>query len=201
MKLIIADDHEIFRQSLSLLLSAKSRHEVVADIASFEGLPQAIEAHLPDAILLDYHMPGDSPLVEVSNFRERWPELKIVFLTGTRSSSVLKQVVESEVEGIVHKQDDADIIVGLLDAVEEGKTYVSATIQELIAEVDLNFTRRELEVLEALVAGRSPSEIALQKNISARTVEKHKENMMKKCGVTHVAQLVDIGHKMFKSDV
>ncbi len=200
MKVVLADDHDIFRQSLSFLLGNRTQHDVVGDVASFDQLFEMVESLKPDCILIDYHMPGGKALDVAGELKASNPQLKIVVLTGSQSGALLKRISLSSVDGLVHKSDDANIIISSIDAVGEleGKVpcICSGAVKALIDSVDVDFTQREFSVLELLVEGVPPLKIAERLNISARTVEKHKQNMMSKTSLGNVVELIEFGHRI-----
>lgn len=200
MKVVLADDHNIFRQSLCLLLENRSACEVVADASSFDGLREAVTQHLPDCILVDYHMPGGKALHVVESLKLKCPSLKIVVLTGSQAGALLKRISLSCVDALIHKSDDADTILSVLDSVSSrdssGPCICSDLVAKLIEGVDLDFTHKELAVLEYLVEGVAPSKIAELMCISSRTVEKHKQNMMAKAELSNVVELIELGHRL-----
>ncbi len=195
MNLAIVDDHDIFRQSLALLLSQKGGHNVVGTFSSANAL-LSWDGQIPDVILLDYHMPENNALQLLAQLQEQWPKVPVVFLTGTGSAAVLRQVVSSSAAGVLHKRDSAETILDLLKHVGAGRRVVSPEIRAQLDDVDCGFTGRELEVLSCLMQGRSAEEIAESLHISRRTVEKHKENMMRKAELHNLAQLIELGHRL-----
>jgi len=200
MRIVIADDHDIFRQSLSMLLAARSQHEIVGDASTFIELVDLATQTIPDCILVDYHMPGGKALEVTASLQKQLPDLKIVMLTGTQAGLILKNLADGGVHGIVHKRDDADTIVDVINLVEKGERFLSQTIVEFIESVNVDFTQREFDVLQFLVDGESPAKIAELMSISARTVEKHKQNMMQKTGLSSVLQLIELGHRLLAQD-
>ncbi len=196
MKIIIADDHGIFRSSLSFLISNKTDHSVVAEIESLEQIIPCVQSTPADLLLVDYHMPGGDSLEKVEYIKHRYENLKIVFLTGTQSGVVLKHIAQSHVDGVLHKEEDAEDILKTMDAVFDGAKIISTLVQSRIESADIDLTRREFEILCLIMKGKSSAEIGALVNVAARTVDKHKENIMKKAGVSNVVQLVELGHKM-----
>lgn len=195
MNLVIVDDHDIFRQSLALLLGQKGHHQVLETFASSEPL-LTWKGVPPDAVLLDYHIPQQNAWQVLEQLQRHWPEVKIVFLTGTGSVAVLRQIVASSAAGVLHKRDSADTILELLAQIEQGQKVVSPEIIQQMDEAECGFTARELEVLSCLLQGRTAEEIAASLHISRRTVEKHKENMMRKAELNNLAQLIELGHRL-----
>lgn len=200
MKIVIIDDHDIFRQSISFLIKECSEHEVVAHSAHLEDLQDFIKTHSADCVLLDYHMPRATPVAAFQSLRARYAHVKFAFLTGSRSASVLRQICQCGATGVAHKQDDSDVLLAMLEALNSGQSFISPTVLELTSHSADVFTKRELDVLYHLVHGQTPAEISELLNISTRTVEKHKENMMKKIEAKSVAQLIDFGHQLQLSE-
>jgi len=195
MNLVIVDDHDIFRQSLALLLDHKGGHRVLGNFASAASL-MGWSGPAPDLVLLDYHIPDQNAWQVLEQLERRWPGVAVVFLTGTASVAVLRQVVASSAAGVLHKRDSAETILDLLTRVGKGKQVVSPEIRQQLDDAECGFTGRELEVLSCLMQGRSAEEIAASLHISRRTVEKHKENMMRKAALHNLAQLIELGHRL-----
>lgn len=195
MNLVIVDDHEIFRQSLTLLLNHTGVHQVVAQYASTNFLDNE-KVPQPDCVLLDYHIPEQNSLQVLERLQQTWPNVPVVFLTGTASIAVLQQIMESSAAGILHKRDSAETILTLLARLEQGERVISPEIRAQLDEADCGFTTRELEVLACLMRGWTADQTADNLHISRRTVEKHKENMMRKAGLTNMAQLIELGHRL-----
>ena len=195
MNLVIVDDHDIFRQSLALLLGQKGDHQVLQTFASagallsWTGVP-------PDAVLLDYHIPQQNAWQVLEQLQRHWPAVRVVFLTGTGSVAVLRQIAASSAAGVLHKRDSAETILELLAQIEAGHKVVSPEIRQQLDEAECGFTARELEILSCLLQGRTADEIAISLHISRRTVEKHKENMMRKAELHNLAQLIELGHRL-----
>jgi DNA-binding NarL/FixJ family response regulator len=196
MKVAIVDDHDIFRQSLALLLSHRGDHRVLGDFDSPEALLESQDLETPDCILLDYHMPEVNPLQALRRLQQRWPQVRVVFLTGTGSGAVLSQLLDSPAQGLLHKRDSAEVILESLERLAQGERVISAQVQPEIEAVEFDFTAKELEVLQCLLRGLTPAQIAEQLFLSKRTVEKHKENMMRKAGLHNLAQLLELGHRL-----
>lgn len=196
MKVAIVDDHDIFRQSLALLLNHNRAHQVLGDFADPDALLSAPLASAPDCVLLDYHMPEVDPLLALRRLQQKWPEVKVVFLTGTGSGAVLRQLLESSAQGVLHKRDSAEVVLNLLACLARGERVVSPQVQPQIDTLEHGFTAKELEVLQGLLRGLTPAQIAEQLFLSKRTVEKHKENMMRKANLHNLAQLLELGHRL-----
>lgn len=196
MNILIADDHQIFRQSLAILLENRTEHCVVAHVDNLSELLSAVEHHQPDCILLDYHMPGGDTIKIAGALNRKFPSLRVIALTGAQSTAILRQLSELSFAALLHKRDSAEVILQAIARVEQGEFFISSSVSEMLGEVDVALTQRELQVLSHFVQGKNVANIAGDLNISARTVEKHKENMMKKLGVTNAVQLIEVGHRI-----
>lgn len=196
MNIIIADDHATFRDSLEFFLSHKTSHEIVTSVDTLQALKEEIPNHKVDLVLIDYHMPEGDALVVADYIMRKFKPIKLAFLTGTQSSLTLKQIVESSANGALHKEEGVNQIVEALEAIEQGERYISTSILEKIACNDFELTAREYHTLSLIVQGYNSSQIGEFMHISARTVDKHKENLMQKMKVSNVVQLVAMAHKL-----
>ncbi len=200
MKLLIVDDHDIFRQSLAMLLGAQDAITVLGHFSSITTLLDYSADETVDMVLMDYHIPNEDPVQALGNVQARWPSAAVVFLTGTQSAAVLKRVWDSGANGVLHKNESAEAIVGLLSNILAGERVVSESILKIIKNASFDLTPKEFDILAQLTLGKTPAEIAQMLCLSKRTVEKHKENIMRKTEVTNVAQLMELGHRLILPD-
>ncbi len=196
MNIIIADDHAIFRDSLEFMLCNKTSHKVLCTVANIQDLKNVIQQYLVDLILIDYHMPEGDTLAAAEYIKQRYDNVKLVFLTGSQASFTLKHIVSSRADGVLHKEESAEAIITAIEKVANNLRVVSTIIQEKIALVNFELTAREFHALALIVRGYTSLEIAGFMNISPRTVDKHKENIMQKMGVSNVVQLVNQAHSL-----
>ena len=196
MNILIADDHDIFRQSLALLLASQGGYHVTGNVGSFNDLLECLSETVPDCVILDYHMPGGQPVQITERLRRQYPDLRIAMLTGSQSCNVLKQLYDCPVDAVLHKKDNADTIMMAMTSIARGERFISAMVDSMIRQTEVDLTQRELQVLELLLNGRTPPQIAVMLAISPRTVEKHKENLMKKLGANNTMELLEAGHRL-----
>lgn len=197
---MIVDDHDIFRQSLALLLGQQDGFDVVGHFNSLSHLFEQRGNPDVDCIMLDYHLPDENPLTALTKIKRQWPNTHIVFLTGTRSGAILKRIMESPVQGVLHKSDDSAEIVKILQTLSPSSQLRSVTIEEALDDVDYGLTSKEFDILVLLTQGQTPAEIADTLCLSKRTIEKHKENIMRKTEVHNLAQLIELGHRLVLHD-
>jgi DNA-binding NarL/FixJ family response regulator len=195
-RVVLADDHRIFRDGLKLLLATLPGVRIVAETDRLDTLKALIAEHSPDVLILDYHMPGGDTGATASYLRQRYPEMKLVMLTGAQSPVVLKQLTDLGVDAVLLKQGSGQDLIASLQQVIAGRRVFPSNVQELAAQADLDLTPRELQILKLIYDGRSNSEMAEQLSLSPKTVDKHRENLMRKLGTNNVAQLVRKVHAL-----
>ncbi len=196
MKLMIVDDHDIFRQSLAMLLGQQPEFSIEAHFSSVAALLASDVESAVDVVLLDYHLPDEDPISTLGAIQKRWRGTKVVFLTGARAPAVLQRIVQSGVAGVLHKNDSAESIVELLSKLSENVCCLSPFVEAELASIDFDLTTKEFDVLALITRGYTPTQIADTLHVSKRTVEKHKENIMRKLDVHNLAQLIELGNRL-----
>ncbi len=190
VRLLLADDHQIFRDGLKLLLQTFQQVELVAELCSLAELQQSVKASQPDLLLLDYHMPGGDTSAEIAYLKQRQPTLKIIVLTGSQSPQLLQQIEQAQADGILQKNGDARELQQAIHSVMAGQRYIAANVSALLAEAELALTPREFQIMKLVCDGLSNVQIAEALHFSPKTTDKHRENLMRKLNVNNVAQLI-----------
>ena len=104
IRVAIADDHAIFRQGLQLLLQSQTGYQVVAEIASLDQVLPTLQTQAVDLLILDYHMPGGESSAVLAYCKQRYPELKIIALTGANSGVIFKQLRDAKADAVLQKK-------------------------------------------------------------------------------------------------
>ena len=196
---LIADDHTIVAEGLVKLLSR--RFEVVATVADGTALVEAAERFRPDIIVADLNMPSISGLEALEQLKKRGVASKFVILTMHREASVAAKAMRAGASAFLLKQSAGNELIDAIDEVLNGGTYIApAVTKELLAAYDqprrdVDLSRRQRDVLRLIVQGRRMKEIASILDLSARTVETHKYEMMRVLGVQSTAELVALAVK------
>lgn len=190
MDILLADDHTIFRQALKFLLQNQAGMRVVAEAASLDQVQPALQQQAIDLLILDYHMPGGESSALLAYCKQRYPDLKVVALTGTRSGIVLKQLRDARADAVMLKDCSGPELLACIEQVMAGKTILGDAVQEQIATCDEQLTPRELQTVQMIYQGYANADVAAQLNLSAKTVDKHRENIMRKLQVHNVVQLI-----------
>ncbi|MGC1506242.1 MAG: response regulator transcription factor [Sulfitobacter sp.] len=188
---IIADDHRLIASGLAAELELQGHK--VAGIAD-NGLDAIalIKSVQPDCAILDINMPAANG-AEVFLEAKRWsPKTRFAILTGHPSAPLFSSLIEAGVAGIFLKADDPETICSGIEAILRGQTVLSpAAIRILSPQQDqVPLTKRELQVLQAIARGLSNTAMANELGISAKTIDTHRTNLMKKLSVHSSATLL-----------
>lgn len=190
VKVLLADDHAVFRDGIKLLLGHEPGFEVVGEVGTLDGLQALVRQLQPDLLLIDYHMPGGDSSALVNHLKHALPALRIVFLTGSSSGQVLKQLSTVQADGILLKDGSGAELMTQLRAVMGGARVIPPAVAELIDQCEGLLTRREMQIVKLICDGLTNADMAGLLWLSPKTVDKHRENLMRKLDVSSVAQLV-----------
>jgi DNA-binding NarL/FixJ family response regulator len=203
IRILLADDHTLFRQGVKTLLSAEPDMEVVGEASNgTEAAEKAAELR-PDLVLMDIGMPGPSSFEITRHIRRNHPDTKVLFLTMYDDEDYLVEGMEVGGGGYVLKDSPSSQLVSAVRDVNRGGSYLSPRmLSQLVDDFRTRIksadrvprfstlTPREKEVLKMLAEGNSVKEVACQLNLSVKTVEAHKFNLMRKLDIHNKAQLV-----------
>ena len=190
----------MFAQGLESLL--RDEFELLGTAGNGEELIEATLRLHPDVILVDISMPVLSGFDAVRRIRESGSETKIIFLTMHDDATLLSEAFRSGALGYILKQSAGEELVNAIREVAQGHSYVSPLLTNLPSEPftvhrqKMTITPRQREVLELISRGLTMKEIASQLNISTRTAESHKYEMMQTLGVETTAELIRYSLKL-----
>jgi DNA-binding NarL/FixJ family response regulator len=193
-RLLVADDHVMFAQGLQSLLS--DEFELLGTARNGEELVEAALRLAPDVILVDISMPVLNGFDAVRRITEQGSEARIIFLTMHDDATLLAEAFRCGASGYVLKQAAGEELANAIREVANGKNYVSPLVTNRPEEPltlhtqKATITPRQREVLELISRGLTMKEIASQLNISTRTAESHKYEMMQTLGVESTAELI-----------
>jgi DNA-binding NarL/FixJ family response regulator len=194
IRLLIADDHVMFAQGLESLL--RDEFDLLGMAGNGEELVEATLRLNPDIILVDISMPVLNGFDAVRRIREGGSEARIIFLTMHDDASLLSEAFRCGASGYILKQAAGEELVSAIRMVAHGHHYISPLVTDLptgrlaVQAQKTTITPRQREVLELISRGLTMKEIASQLNISARTAESHKYEMMQTLGVETTAELI-----------
>jgi len=192
IKVLIADDHKLFRQGLkSLMKTRDDMVEIVGEAASGRETLQLARQLAPDVILMDIYMPDGDGLQVTKEIKNQYPKINIVMLTSSEDDEHLYDAVQSGASGYLLKSLDADELFDLLKGVMHGEAAMTrAMAKKLLKRIakrtadsdkgEESLTERELTVLRLVASGASNAEIAENLFISVNTVKTHLRNILQK---------------------
>ena len=195
--ILIADDHQVVRAGLRLLLDAEEGFEVVAEAGDVPSTARGVSAHHPRVLILDLNMPGGSSLPEIPRIRSLAPGTNIVVLTMQNEPEVAREAMRAGAMGYVLKEAAQTELVQAVRMAAEGRTYLNPELGARLAAEHAStagppddLSPRELEVLRLIALGHTNGEIATKLYLSVRTVESHRAHIQQKTRRTSRADLV-----------
>lgn len=202
IRILIADDHAVVRSGLRALLQSATDFEVVGEAADgTETLALTAELR-PDLVLLDITMPPENGIRTAERLKEAHPELFVLILTMHEDEGLLHESLRAGASGYLIKRAEEAEILQAIRVVSHGDIYVHPSMTRALLHQPVTtehrrgspveaLTRRELDVLRLLARGNTNRQIASLLNLSMRTVENHRANLMGKLGMTSRVELVN----------
>jgi two-component system response regulator NreC len=194
---VLADDHELVRDGIRMVLEAERDVEVVAQAADAESAARYVLGHKPAILVLDLSMPGRPSLELMPQIVESSPDTAVIVVTMQNEPAFAKQALQAGARGFVVKQSAAAELVSAVRTVLAGDTYINPSLGARMAAAPDppsgppdDLTAREVEVLGLIALGYMNPEIADQLVLSVRTVETHRANIQRKTGLSTRAELV-----------
>ena len=201
-KVVIVEDHRLFREGLKSLLADKPDFEMVGEAGDGLEAIRCIRKHQPNLVLLDLSMPKMNGISVMREIKGQYPEIKILALTIHESDQYVLEAFDAGADGYCLKDAGRNELRVAVDSVLQGKRYISPSISENVLEGYLTgrkklksktswdtITPREKEVLKLLGEGYQNKEISDMLHISVKTVEKHRANIMNKLDLHNAAAL------------
>jgi DNA-binding NarL/FixJ family response regulator len=206
IKVIVVDDHELFRLGVCSMLKANREFEVIGEASSGNMLLEMLEnGSMPDIIVLDIVMPGLSGLEVATKIKTQYPSIKILLLSSEKGEDIVSDAIKIGVEGFLSKLDLGSDLPKAIKAIIQGSKFYGKEISEIMYAVlvaekvignqkqshhDKLFSERELEIISLCANGLKAREIAEKLFISKRTVEWHRTNIFQKLGINNNLELV-----------
>ena len=193
-RVLVADDHALVRIGVRGTLAASHRYEVCGEAVDGLDCLEQVEALKPDLLLLDIMMPRLSGLDVVPRVRSVSPDTRIVILSSQESRVAVSQALQGGVDGFLSKDVLLSELLDALDAACEGRRYLSARLaggatRPGDATRSMALTERQVEVLRGVARGMSNKEIARELEVSPKTVEFHRAQLMSRLDLHDVASL------------
>jgi DNA-binding NarL/FixJ family response regulator len=197
-RILIADDHEVVRQGLRALLESHPGWEVCGEaVDGWDVVAKAAELK-PDVIAMDVGMPNLNGLDAAREILNSDPRQKILFLTVYDSEQVAQKAIEAGARGVLLKSDAGRELLTAVEALQRNSTYVSSRLKKHNSftpgpsrghKKDV-LTPRERQVVQLLAEGKSTKEVACLLDLSVKTAETHRSNIMSKLGLHSISEVV-----------
>lgn len=196
--ILLVDDHAIVREGFKRLFAEAAGFEVVAEASDAQTALVAARCHKPDIAVLDLSLgAGISGLVLLSNLKEQSPDTKCVMMSMHDDPGLVLRALDTGARGYVSKAVAPDELVGLLGRVVEGEVVLSSDLapNHISPQRRVSLTSRERDTLHGLLSDHPPKAIAMDLNISVKTLYRHRANLMEKLGARTQGDLVRIARE------
>jgi DNA-binding NarL/FixJ family response regulator len=203
LRILVADDHEVVRRGLITLLQLQPDWQVCGE--AVDGRDAVIKASRlnPDIVILDIAMPSLNGLEATRQILKSNPKTKVLVLTLHDSDQLVQDALDAGARGFLLKSDAARDLVAAVEALRRDKTYFTSKVASMVLEgylkrglapsaapVRNRLTPREREIVQLLAEGKSTKEVAVALNLSVKTAETHRANIMRKLQIHSVSDLV-----------
>lgn len=199
--ILIADDHKLIRETWTYILNSDDRFEVVAECGDAEQAVALAKELSPNIILMDINMPPFNGFEATEQIRKVSPDSKIIGVSMHSQPAYAKKMLQVGAKGYVTKNSSKEEMFTAIMEVQSGNKYVCDEIKTIISDQLLDdnqdtpsvnsLTEREMQIIHHIREGHSSKEIATQLDISLKTVEVHRHNILKKLKLKNSASLVN----------
>jgi len=200
-RILIADDHELVRRGLRVMLENHPGWEVSGEASDGREAVERTGELKPDLVLLDIGMPNLNGIEAARQILANCPATHILILTMHYSQQVVREVLAVGAHGFLLKSDAGRDLLNAVEAVQQHRTFFTSQVTEIVVDGYLNqerkeplhpknrLTAREREVVQLLAEGKTSKEVAMALNLSVKTAETHRTNIMRKLDLHSVADL------------
>lgn len=195
IRIVLADDHEVVRTGLRMLLDSQPDFEVVAEASDTDSARRYVRGHHPKVLVLDLNMPGGSSLEAIPAMREEFPDTQIVVLTMQKEPAFAREALSAGALGYVLKEAAHAELVEAVRRAAIGESYLNPRLGARMASEPPpgppdDLSPREVDVLRLIALGNTNTEIGEQLYLSVRTVETHRSHIQQKLRLQSRADLV-----------
>lgn len=201
ISILLVDDHKLVRESWAFILNSDNRFEVVAETSNADEAVEAAIKLKPAIVLMDINMSPVNGFEATKLIRSVSPGSKIIGISMHSMPAYARKMLQMGAMGYVTKNSSKDELLAAIIEVHSGKKYICKEIKNILAQqeledvgvkTDLNLlSKRELEIVKLIREGLSSKEIAVRLDLSLKTVEVHRYNILKKLGLKNAAALVN----------
>jgi DNA-binding NarL/FixJ family response regulator len=206
IKIILVDDHQVFRMTLKVALSDCPDFSIVGDVGSGATLFTLLKNTPCDILLLDINLPDMNGIEIARRMRQEYPAVKILAISCENDNNTVHSMLDLGIEGFISKQTGSVTeIINAVQSIVDGAEYYGSDISKIIyqiyvakkgkAEVTPEFTPREKEIIELCCEGLLVKEVANKLNISVNTVRNHKTNIFQKLNINNTIEMMQFALK------
>lgn len=201
INIIVADDHNLFREGLTALLHAEEGIDIVATAANGRDTVRLAKQHLPDVVVMDVAMPGLNGIDAARQILELRLACRVLALSSTNTEQAVRDMLQAGAMGYLIKECAGDELIRAIHTVASGQLYLSSAITETVVTdylsridepstpVSRQLTSREREVLQLIAEGSSTASVAETLSLSVKTIESHRQKIMQKLNIKSIAGL------------
>jgi DNA-binding NarL/FixJ family response regulator len=203
MRILIADDHEIFLDSLSMLIDTFPDVEVVGNCKNGLEVLDFLQNQTIDLLVTDYKMPQMSGIELTLQLRQKYPKIKVLMLSVSEEAEMIREAFQAGVWGYMMKKSGKAELQKAIESIKNGQRYFSESVvfelmrlgltdnipQNEISQEFNHLTEREIEIIKLITNELSSQEIAEKLFIAPKTVETHRHNILKKLGLKNTVGL------------
>lgn len=201
LRIILADDHSLVRRGIRSLLGSHSGWQVCGEAADGRETLEKVDELKPDILILDLNMPELNGLEVTRRVHKMCPGVEVLVLTVHDSEQVMRQVLEAGARGYMLKSDAGHELLSAVDTVRRHRLFLSSQASRMLrgssalpakdhVALKQPLSPRERQVLQLLAEGKSTKDIATALDITVKTAETHRSNIMRKLDLHHVTELV-----------
>ena len=202
IKILIADNHKIFREAVGSLLNNEPDMEVVGVAEDGRTAVQLARELQPNVITMEISMPNLNGIDATRQITHEMPKVKAIALSACRDKRSVREMLKAGASGYVTKECAFEELIAAIRDVASNQIYLCSQVSKVVVDGFINrlskggdsvysvLTRREREVLQLIAEGKSTKVIAKELGVSAKTVEWHRSQLMKKLGIQSIAELV-----------
>lgn len=199
--ILLVDDHKLIRDSWSFILNSDERFKVVGETSDAEELVSLAKEKKPRIVLMDINMSPVNGFEATKLVRQYSPGSKVIGISMHSMPAYARKMMQIGAMGYVTKNSSKDELLNAIVEVNDGKKYICEEVKNILAQQELEeesgkpdlnaLSRRELDIVKLIKEGLSSREIALRLDISLKTVEVHRYNILKKLNLKNTAALVN----------